>query len=241
MRNLFGFPLFLLLVGTAFGQQIGSVDLTRLPGHEALPKGCKELVPGAIGDGWPEPEDHVARDITVLVVRVKDAKPTLGAALIAEVRLQNSGTSSIEIPWNTESSAIEKGQNPDARTWDEGTFEFTMKDQEGHEVSLKSLTGSVYGSKYSVGSELTIKPGESVTALVKLKIEDQFAIPPWRLKEGAWQLSATWVQTGREWYVRNCEATSAYFHYDRFYQQQNPGITIQINAGGPTTNRKVAE
>lgn len=241
MRNLFSIPLFLLLVGAAFGQQIGSVDLTRPPGREAPPKGCKELVPGAIGDGWPQPEDHVAGDITVTVASVKDANPVLGTALVAEVQLRNSGTRSIEIPWMTKFSAMEKGQNPDAMSWDEGTFEFTLKDQQGHKVSLKSLTGAVYGSKYAAGSELTINPGENVTALVKFKIEDQFAIPPLRLKEGAWQLSATWVQTGREWFVRNCEATTAYFHFDRYYQQQNPGLAIRINAGGPVTGRKLPE
>jgi hypothetical protein len=31
-------------------------------------------------------------------------------------------------------------------SWEEGTFEFTLNDQLGHEVLLKSLTEAVYGS-----------------------------------------------------------------------------------------------
>ena len=176
MRTLLGFPVVLLLVGNAFAQQIGSVNLTRPPEHEALPYGCKKLLPGTIGDGIAEPEDHVPRDIVVEVVSVKNTKPALRSELTAEVRLQNTGTRSMEIPWSTEFSTIEKGESPVALRWDEGTFEFTLEDKQGRKVLLKSLTGAVYGSKFSAGSELTIKPGEGITAVVKFMLEEEFLI-----------------------------------------------------------------
>jgi hypothetical protein len=139
-------------------------------------------------------------------------------------------------------STLVKGQNPDTLSWDEGTFEFMLKDQQGSKVRLKSLTEALYGSKFSAGSELTVKPGESVTASVKFALVDQFPIPPLQLKEGEWQLSASWVQSGRTRSVsRDCSVANGYFHHDRFYQQQNPGITIQASAGSPTTSNKTPE
>jgi hypothetical protein len=239
MRTLLAVPLVLSIVATASAQQIGSVDLTRAREHKALQNGCKKLSPGLIGDGWPEPEDHLPRDIAVEVISVRERNPALGSQLAAQVRLLNSGTRQIEIPWSTEFSTVERGQSPDALQWDVGTFEFALKDRQGHKVPLKSLPGAVYGSKSSVGSELTVKPGESIVALVKFMLEEEFPIPPLRLKEGEWQLSARWVQTGRTLSVgKDCSAANAYFHYDRYYKQQNPGITIQVNTGGPTTSRK---
>lgn len=242
MRTLLCVSFVLLLAGDASGQQIGSVDLTRPPERVDLPNGCKKLLPGVIGDGWPEPEDHVPRNIVVEVVTVKDPKPVLGSELVAEVRLQNSGTQSIKIPWSNEFSSLVKGRNLDALSWDEATFEFMLRDQQGRKVGLKSLTESLYGSKSTDGSELTVEPGESVTASVKFALEDRFPIPPLRLKEGEWELSAKWVQTGRTSSVsKNCTVANAYFHYDRYYQQKNSGITIQVKAGGSTMNQKPPE
>lgn len=242
MRVLFGAPLLLLFANGAFAQQIGSVDLTRLSKHvsehENLPHACKKLLDVMFADGVKEPEDHVPRQIVVEVVSVEDAKPALGSELAAEVRLENSGTQPIEIPWSTEFSAIEKGQGPDSFIWDEGTFDFTLKNQQGRKVLLKSLTAAIYGSGPSVGSELTIRPGESLTASVKFTLEGAFPIPEFRLTEGEWQLSAKWVQTARSWSVdRNCSVVNGYYAYDRYYEQQNPSITIQVNTGRPATDR----
>jgi hypothetical protein len=242
MRTLLSLSFFLFLASNASVQQIGSVDLTRPPKRANLSNGCKKLLPGIIGDGWPETEDHVPRNIMVEVVSVRDSKPVLGSKPVAEVRLQNTGTQSIKIPWSNEFSSVVKDQSPDTWSWDEGTFEFMLRDQQGRKVSLKSLTESLYGSKSADGSELTVKPGESFTASVKFALEDQFPIPPLRLKEGEWELSAKWIQTGRTSSVsKNCTEANGYFHYDRYYQQQNPGMTIQVKAAGSSTTRKPTE
>jgi hypothetical protein len=242
MRTLLSLSFFLFLTSNASAQQIGSVDLTRPPKRVDLPNGCKRLLAGIIGDGWPEPEDHVPRNIMVEVVSVKDTKPILGNELVAEVHLQNSGTQSIKIPWSNEFSSVVKDQSPDTWSWDQATFEFMLKDQQGHKVRLKSLTEALYGSKSADGSELAVKPGESITASVKFALIDEFPIPPLRLKEGEWQLSAKWIQTGRTSSVsKNCTEASGYFHYDRYYQQQSPGIAIQVKAAGSSTTQKPTE
>jgi hypothetical protein len=201
-----------------------------------LPNGCKKLLPGIIGDGWPKPEDQVPRNILVKVVSVNDSKPVLRSELVAEVRLQNSGTQSIKIPWSNEFSSVVKDQSPDNWSRDQATFKFMLENQQGRRVRLKSLTEALYGSKSAEGSELDLKPGESITASVKFALIDEFPISPLRLKEGEWQLSAEWVRTGRTRSVsENCTVANGYFHYDHYYQQQNPGVTIQVKTTGSNT------
>lgn len=237
MKALPGLPLALLLIGVPIAQQIGSVDLTHLPDPPKLaedlekrtvPNGCKKLLGGGIADGFVKPEDDRPQDISVEVIKVREMKPAVGSELQAEVQIRNTDTRSIRIPWSTDPSVIENGQNPYEFLWDVGTFEFTLRDQHHSQIRLKSLTRSLYGSKFTAGSQLTIRPGESIAALVKFKLEDEYPIPPGRLKEGKWQLSAEWRQTGRSWHVKNCESWNGYFQYENYYRQQNLAVTIQV-------------
>jgi hypothetical protein len=228
-RILFGISLALLLEGIGAAQEIGVVDLTRGT-HQDLPYGCKQLLrTGPIGDGWRQPQDEVPLSIGVELVQTEEAKLVLGATVRARARLQNNDTRSITIPWSAEFKAIEIDQHLDALRWEEGTFEFELKDQQGHRVALKSLTGSLYGSESSRDSERTLNPGESISALVKFKLESEFGIPVRQLTAGEWQLSATWTQTGIARSIgKDCGAAYFYSHYDHFYRQETPSKAIQI-------------
>lgn len=240
LRNAF---FAFLLISIPFAQRIDPVDLTRLPeiskNTADLPDGCKALSGGTIADGQLLPKDHSPERIVVEIVSVKDRKLTLGSEATAEVRFRNADTSTITIPWSTEFSAIHNGQSPNALRFEEGTFEFRLTNQKSQEVLLKSLTASLYGSDASPGSQLAVAPGESVTALVKFKLEEEFQIPPLRLKEGEWQLTAKWILTGRHWAINeNCSLSNAYFHGDGFYQQRNPALTIQVASGAANPGQK---
>jgi hypothetical protein len=245
MNRFAAISLVLLLISGIPMQQVESVDLTHPPvgsvTSKNLPEGCKKLSAGMIADGFAEPKDHLPFEIVVEVTSVKAGKAIIGSELEAEVRFLNSDKRPILIPWGTNPSVIEEGQSPNAVTWEEGTFEFKLKDQQGRQVPLKSLTGSLFGSKFSGGSELTLKPGESISARVKFKLEDEFQIPILSLTAGEWQLSAKWSQSGRSWSVKNCVVANAYFHYDGYYHQQNPGLTVQITTGNPATDKESPE
>jgi hypothetical protein len=167
--------------------------------------------------------------------------PGLGTEVLGEVRLRNSDRRPITIPGSTNISTIGKGQSPDAMQWQEGTFEFELKDQQGHRVALKGLTASLYGSKFAPGTELTLKSGESIMALVKFAISEELPTRPLRLKQEDWQLSASWVQTGRSRDVHRCESSNLYVHYDDFYRQQNPGVAIQVGAAPSHQSRMPGE
>jgi hypothetical protein len=225
-----------VLLGFLVAQQTDSVDLIRSPlASKATDKppisdGCDRLTGGAIGDGWPETEDHKPRQITVKVVSASEMKPALGDEVEATVQLSNNDTVAIIIPWNTDPGVIRQGQKPNSLEWDAGTFEFSLTGpqlQRGY-ISLKSLTGWLQSSKHVPGSQITIQPGKSVTALVKFRVEDEFAIAPLRLKEGEWQLSARWKQVGRVWSKKDCAVWNTYYHYDRYYQQLSIPLTIEV-------------
>ena len=226
-----------MLAFSSVAQRVGSVDLTHpqeapkpAEVHErrALPNGCEELLGGGIADGWVEPEDHQPREIVVKVINVSDLKPVLGSELQADVELQNQDKRPIQIPWSTDSALIDQGQDPRSLHWDVGTFEFKLSVPQDIQVRLRSLTGWLYGSEFSAGSRLTIQPGETIMALVKFKLEDEYAIQPERLKEGEWQLSAEWHQVRRSWHLKGCEPWNGYFQFDKFYRQRNLPMTIQV-------------
>lgn len=223
----------LTLTGLVLPQQMGLVDLTR-PGSVShkprYPAGCESIKPGDIGDGWPEPEDHKPRLIEVAVVSVSDSKPPLDSEVEAVVQLRNTDTHAIQIPWSTDPSVTEEGQNEESRQWEGGTFEFFLEDNERHRVMLKSATEWLHGSQFVRGSLLTIEPGQSISASVKFKVEDLYPIEPLRLKEGTWQLTAEWRQVGRTRGIKNCVASNGFFHYDHYYEQQKTAFAIQVSA-----------
>lgn len=225
-----------LLAGSAFAQNVGSIDLSRpiaAPKHtdtEKLPNGCKKLSSGMIADGLPSGEGDVPRKIAVGVIGIRNPAPAIGSEVVAEIRLRNSDSRPITIPWSTDFDRIRKTEHPDALKWDQATFDFTLRDKRGKHIALKGLTGFLVGSESVAGSELTLKPGDSITVTVKFAVEEAFPIPPLQLKPGEWQLSATWDQTGRSWGVRNCEVSNLYVHYEQFYEQQSTGVPIQVLA-----------
>jgi len=233
----------LLLISIPFVQRIDPVDLTRptmtSQNTGILPNGCKKLLSGMIADGWLVPKDHSPESIVVEVVSVKNANLILGSETTAEVRLRNADTRTITIPWSTEFGAIHNGQNPNPLQFKEGTFEFILKNRKGQEVWLKSLTASLYGSEDSPGSQLAISPGESITALVKFKLEEKYPIPPLQLKEGEWQLTAKWILSARSRSIKkDCTVSNGFFRGDGFYQQRNPSLTVQVTNGAANPGKK---
>lgn len=229
---------FCVLATSAQGQQIASVDLTHptVPTKSAvdqtktvMPKRCEKVSPHAIGDGLVAPSDHEPREITVEIVKVSNQNLVIGSEVQGEVQLRNSGKYPIQIPWSTDPTIVEKGQNPYHLTWEVGSFSVVWQD----DFLLKGLTQSLYGSKFAVGSMLTIQPGEWVTAEVKFTLEPEYPIPGRLIKDGEGQLQAKWEQTERSRDIRdikNCSYGLTFFRYGSYYHQQNPPITIKATS-----------
>jgi len=225
---------FCLLPGPARGQQIGTVDLTQQTKLSESaqekekyqpPKGCKNLLPGDIADGAVSPPEHGPHEIVVEIVKINAENAAVGSDVQGEVRLQNSGEYSIQIPWSTDPQTMWQGQDPNYLEWDYGYLSFDLQGT----GSLKTLSQPLHGSKYVAGSMLTIQPGEWITFKVKFKLEPEDPIPGRVVNQGEGQLQVGWVQTLNAWNVHNCSVAHAFFQYRGYYDQQNPPITIKIN------------
>jgi hypothetical protein len=232
---------FFLLLGTARAQQIGSVDLSKpvqpSKSSEDLAQtkkrnGCSSLTPGIIADGVMG-YGQQPREIAVKMVSVNDENPMEGSILQGEVELRNVGTEAIQIPWSTDSGVIQNGQDPNHLSWEDATFEILIKSHREDVLLLKSLTTKLYGSKFTVGSMLTIRPGQWVTATVRFKLEAMYLPVPGEFKDGPLHLFAEWKQEGRGWSVKNCMVNNSYFRYDDLYSQQKSSVMIATNGASP--------
>jgi hypothetical protein len=224
-----------MVVTPVHAQQVGSVDLsrrnespesTRKQENTALPKGCEKLLPGMIGDGAALPPNHEPREIVVEMVKLSNENPVTGSEVQGNVQLRNSGQYAITIPWSTDPNIIEKGQNSNRLQWEEGHFDIELK--RSYEL-LVNLSQSLYGSRFSAGSELTIQPGEWVTAFIKFKLTSNYATSGKSVRKGKRDLYVEWEQSRNSKGIRNCAVTTGWFHYRNYYRQQNPTITINVN------------
>jgi hypothetical protein len=192
------------------------------------PTGCATISDGGSADGMIQAEDGEPRDIVVEIVKLKNSEAASGSELEAQVRLQNSSKHPIRIPWSTDPAIIDNPHDEEHLEWETATFQFSLTNEDEEEVALKSLTGWLYGSKRKEGSELTLQPRDSMTATVRIKLEDRAPIEPGPLKAGNWQLTAEWLQIGKSWQVRDCRSWNRSFLYQEFYRQKNPPVAIHI-------------
>ena len=230
--------LFLILAFcVSAGQDPRSVDLTILsvsPNPAELFKKnvpsaeCTDIGDGGSADGLVHAEDGEPRDILVEIVKLKSSEVPAGSELEAQVRLQNTSKHPIRIPWSTDPGIIENPRDPEHLEWETATFQFVLTNDDDDEIALTSLTAWLYGSKQREGTELTLQPRDSITASVRLKLEDKAPIEPGPIKSGDWQLSAEWLQSGKSWQIRNCRAWSRSFLYQEFYRQKNPSVPLRI-------------
>jgi hypothetical protein len=222
---------FCILATSVQAQQIASVDLTRpqeptkSAGTQAPPKGCEKLLPGIIADGFVAPPNHEAREILVEMAKLSDENPVAGSEVQGEVRLRNTGKYPITIPWSTDPSVLEKGQNPNNRQWEEGRFNISLK---GGYDPLVKLSPPLLSSRFSAGSELTIQPDQWITAVVKFKLTPQYPLPGDSMRKGERELFVEWEQVGREQGLKDCAVSNGYFHYLNYYRQQNPTVRINV-------------
>jgi len=228
---------FILAFCVSAGQDPRSVDLTLAPISsnplEAIQKKipsseCSDITDGGSADGVIQPEDGEPRDILVEVVKLKSSEVTAGSEVEAQVRLQNASKHPIRIPWSTDPAIVDNPRDPEHLEWETATFRFSLSNEDDDEVALTSLTGWLYGTKLHEGTQLTLQPRDSITASVRIKLEDRAPIEPGPIKAGDWQLSAEWLQIGRAWQVRECRTWNRNFLYQEFYRQKTPAVPIHI-------------
>jgi hypothetical protein len=228
--------LMFALVASVQGQQIASVDLTHLQVESnsvaksekpPLPAGCTELG-GGIGDGAIVQQRNQPRELIVEIMSLSKNDLSIGTTFDAGVRLRNSGADPVRIPWSVDPGITEISQNPDHLEWEVGSFKFFLDRND----LLKSKGQSLYGSEFSKGSMLTIRPGEWIAAMVQVRLELEYPLRDEIVRSGKRKLRVEWEQARHTKTLdqKKCELWSGYFKYN-IYKQQNPEIPITITKG----------
>jgi hypothetical protein len=210
--------LCLLTTEAAFPQQVRTADLTHPTSTQArkqqeqtpLPADCRKPQ-GGMAYGAVMPDDKQPRPISLEIVKLNRESLEVGSEVRAEVRLRNIGSKAITIPWSTDSIIIDRGPNPDQLQWEQANFEFTLRDKQNRRIPTSGTEVSLYGTKSSEGSLVTVNPSEWVTAIVSFRLEDVYHImKPVEFPTGDANLFVEWQQESRYWTRLKCGWSSAW-------------------------------
>lgn len=237
----------LLSASVAFSQQVGVVDLTEPEAGTAaaqtkgdqLAPGCTQETVGTMANGAITADDHQPRRITLEIVKLTSDTLEVGGEGRAEVRLRNVGETPIQIPWSKDSSVIRKAPSPDRLEWEQGNLGVVLRDKQNHTIALKSAERWLFGSQFVTGSQMTIKPGEWITAFLSFKVEDMYhTTSPKEFPIGDAKLFVEWQLARREWNLEDCAWNRAWFDYEGYYSQEHPTTAVQIKQSGSADNAK---
>jgi hypothetical protein len=232
-------------------QHLASKDLLRPPvavtapdqaeEKPEYPNGCSKMGVG-FADGVTLAEDKTPRKLRVGLVKISRRKFTIGSEIIAAVKLQNIGSKSVLIPWSTDFRTTMDGQDPDNRSWEFGEFRMSIRDKQNPYYYDRLVTTSqpLYASQFVPGSNLTLKPGEWITARISFRIEVQN--PTFEeVNVGTAALAMEWFQTGRTRVVKDCGVTLGYFPYDDPFESRNRTVIAEVQIERPTVTTKSAQ
>lgn len=218
-----------LVAASTHAQQIGSVDLTHPKANTRKSvRGCTRLSAGTIGDSFPS-RNGKFRKLTLRIIKLSRSTIAQGDNVDAIVQMRNAGEVAIEIPWSPDPNTSWVGQDPRHLEWSDGDFQVDLIDSAGNRFGegfgLKIVSSDLYGSKVVPNSFLTIQAGEWVTARIRFKLGEE------SIATGAAKISIEWDRTDMSWSVhRDCSVALGYVHYDNYYKQDHPSVTINIRS-----------
>jgi hypothetical protein len=247
--------IFLVMAVTVVvrAQQVASKDLLRPPvaltataqaqvvEKPELPNGCSKMGVG-YADGVTLGEDKAPRKISVDLVKISSTKLAIGSEIVATAKLQNVGEKSVQIPWSTDFRTTMDGQDPDNRFWEFGEFRMSLRDKRNPNYYDRLVTTSqpLYASKFVADSNLTLKPGEWITAQISFRIEVQN--PEFvEVNVGTADLAMEWFQTVRTRSVRDCGVTLGYFPYDDLFDSLNRKVVARVQIERPRVTTRPAQ
>jgi hypothetical protein len=235
----------LLSAALGFSQQVGVVDFTQSEAAatqtegDKLAPGCTQETVGTMANGAVVQDGGPPPRISLEIVKLSSDILEVGGEGRAEVRLKNVGETPIQIPWSKDSSVIRKAPNPDHLEWEQGTLGVVLRDRDNHTIALKSAGAEqwLFGSQFVTGSQMTMKPGEWITAFLGFKLEDVYHThSSVEFPTGEARLFLEWQQARREWSRENCAWNRAWFDYG--YKQEHPTTPVQVKRSGSDDEAK---
>jgi hypothetical protein len=226
--------LTVLLAATVGGQQIASADLSHprvvaslseKTGQEKPAVGCRDMI-GGVADGYVVAADQPNR-IQVEILKIDDEHLMIGADVDGTIKLENTGSQPIRIPWSTDVATTAHSQELNHSSWETGGFRIKLKNKDSTSVELRSTSQILFASPSVSESTLTIRPGEWITVRISFRVEAQN--PEYgQVQEGASELIVEWVQISRTREVKDCTVTFGYYNFDPSYRQTNPHLTVTV-------------
>ncbi|MCL4844808.1 MAG: hypothetical protein KJZ79_23355 [Bryobacteraceae bacterium] len=148
-----------------------------------------------------------------LALRISRATHDTGKQLlVADVSVQNAGTDAMTIPVST-NSAVHRDGNRGRRK-----LIFTIHFASGQNAVVRRVAGATFGSVAEPDSLLELKPGESVTFRIALRMTDSeaaaFVEPPSRTSLKAGYYEYTTLDELYEVSAMTKEVVSAVFHIE---------------------------
>lgn len=151
-----------LVVSAMPAQEVGYLDLTDPAPRQRLRSPNGGTGGFCVGDGG---DPKVAPEITLTLVSIDKQAYSLGEEVTFEVRIENTGKQSIELPWTPHLGDLEPGDSTQPYTYDSALVVLNFTDPDSHRAF--SLGGMFYGSTRVAGSLRELQPRDS--ALIRTK------------------------------------------------------------------------
>lgn len=235
--------LTLLLAATVDAQQIASADLAHPRPHanpsekqdeEKPADGCRDMV-FTVADGALVAEGPPNR-IEVDILKIGNGHLMIGDDVEGTIRLQNTGSQPIRIPWSTDVAISGHSQELNHGSWEMGLFRIKLANKANKTIELSSTSQILFASPSVSGSTLNIGPGEWITARISFRVEAQN--PEYgQVKEGASELIVEWVQVSRTRDVKDCTVTLGNYTFDPSYRQSNPSLAVTVEPKRPSPTK----
>jgi hypothetical protein len=149
------------------GQEAGYLDLTDPTPRQRIRNPNGGIGGFCVGNG--DIASSAIPEITLTLVSIDKREHSIGEEVTFEVRIENTGRSSIEIPWTSHSGDLEPSDPTRSYTYRSALLILSLTDPDSHRSF--SLGDTFYGSTEVPGTIRELLPSQSVLIRTRKKIE----------------------------------------------------------------------
>ncbi len=160
------------------------------------------------------------------VVSLSDSKPALGEVVEAEIMLKNIDNADIVIPWVTDPNVVNRPLKATHHEHESAGLRIWIKDANGQNEFLRSLSIPLYGSDAQAQSTLKLLSGQWVTIRIKFQFVIGSEGPSRSLAPGLAELRVEWWQGHFTWERNGCQVETGYSSYSSFYEQKTDPVKV---------------
>ena len=154
----------LLVACTTVSQEIGWLDLTDLHPRERL------RTPHALSGGCGGREGfEPSLETSITLVHLDKTSYSMGEEVTYEVKIQNSGRETVEIPWTPHLGDLEPADSSQSYTYLHAAVSLNFTEPDSHRSF--SIYANSYGASDMPGSTRKLLPGEWVFVRARQKVE----------------------------------------------------------------------